>query len=83
MNGTMFVVSDAPALWPERRLMTSSGYGTYPGPEEAAKRMPSDKDMQIITPERAQELFGTTSATNLDGVTFHVNDPKQFLSHYL
>lgn len=62
--------------------MTSTGYPNYPGVEEIRKRKPGDKEMQIITPERAQEIFGTQYATRLDGVTFHINDPKQFLSHY-
>lgn len=83
MNGTLFIVTSDPESWPKREAMTSSGYKKYPGAEEAAKRKPTDKDMQILTPEAAQDLFRTDHATRLDGVSFHINDPDQFLAHYL
>lgn len=98
LNGTLFIVTSDPSAWPKREAMTSSGYEKYPGAEEAAKRKPTDKDMRIVTPEVALALFDTASAsastskegesnvhfaTKLDGVSFHVNDPKQFLGHYL
>ncbi|KAF8756742.1 hypothetical protein RHS01_04543 [Rhizoctonia solani] len=54
-------------------------------PEEVAKREPTDKHMRIITPKEASELFGENgsgTATNLQGVTFLVNDPPQFIQHY-
>ena len=83
MNGTLYIVTSEPETWPKRQAMTSTGREKYPGVDEAAKRKPTDADMQILTPEAAQNLFRTDYATRLDGVSFHVNDPKQFLGHYL
>ncbi|KAH8110811.1 hypothetical protein DFH11DRAFT_1513893, partial [Phellopilus nigrolimitatus] len=82
INGTLFVVTSTPENVPERRLLISSGYGIHNGEEEVRKRRPSDKDMRIVTPEEAQHLFGTHAATRLDGVSFFINDPNQFISHY-
>ncbi|KAF8608097.1 hypothetical protein BDV93DRAFT_531287 [Ceratobasidium sp. AG-I] len=89
LNGTVYVVVSDPSSTPERRMMTSSGYEVWNPPEEVAKREPTDKHMRIITPKEASELFGdsasapgTGTATNLQGVTFLVNDPPQFIQHY-
>ena len=43
--------------------------------------MPSDRDLRIISPQQARDLFGQ-GAGRLDGVTFMQTDPEQFLSHY-
>lgn len=84
LNGTVYVVLSDPSSAPERRMMTSSGYEVWNPPEEVAKREPTDKHMRIITPKEASELFGddvatpgTGTATNVQGVTFLVNDPPQ------
>ncbi len=44
-------------------------------------REPTDKDLKIIFPSEARRLFGT-SASRVDGATWLVNDPPQFLDHY-
>ncbi|THH08866.1 hypothetical protein EW145_g2425 [Phellinidium pouzarii] len=82
MNGTLFIVTSFPDIIPERKLLTSSGYEVFNGEEEKRKRLPSDKDIQVISPKEAQRLFGTHEATHFDGVSFFVNDPRQFIAHY-
>jgi len=86
LNGTLYVVLSDPSSAPDRRMMTSSGYEIWNPPEEVAKREPTDKHMRIITPKEAAEIFGdeagTGTATNVQGVTFLVNDPPQFIQHY-
>ncbi|CAE6492007.1 unnamed protein product [Rhizoctonia solani] len=85
LNGTIYVVVPDPSSIPDRRMMISSGYEVWNPPEEVAKREPTDKHMRIITPKEASELFGengTGTATHLQGVTFLVNDPPQFIQHY-
>lgn len=81
-NGTIFVVTSDPQSIPERKLLTSSGYEIWNGPVERAKRLPSDQDIQVVTPEQAQQIFKRNSATLLDGASFLVTDPKQFINHY-
>lgn len=84
MNGTIFIITSDPKAIPKLRLITSSGYEIWNGAVERAKRIPSDKDIQIISPEKAQLMFGSErrSATRIDGVNFLVTDPKQFITHY-
>ncbi|KAG8942687.1 hypothetical protein FRC03_002932 [Tulasnella sp. 419] len=81
LNGTLFIVSDKPDDLPEIRMMTSTGYPLYHGEEEIRRREPTPHDMQIISSKAALELFGHT-VTRLSGVTFLVNDPSQFATHY-
>lgn len=84
MNGTLFIVTTKPESIPNLRLITSSGYPIFNGPIERAKRIPTDKDIQIVSPSRAQELFGASrkSAQRYDGVNFVCTDPRQFINHY-
>ncbi|QRV98017.1 transmembrane protein [Ceratobasidium sp. AG-Ba] len=89
LNGTIYVVVSNTTEAPDRRMMTSSGYEVWNPPEEVAKREPTDKHMRIITPSEAAEIFGDDgtnehigTATNVQGVTFLVNDPPQFIQHY-
>ena len=58
LNGTIFVVTSSPEAIPETKFLTSSGYDIRGGEEEVRKRLPTDKDIRIITPDDAQRLFG-------------------------
>ena len=83
MNGTIFVVTSSPEAIPERKFLTSSGYDIRGGgEEEVRKRLPTDKDIRIVTPDEAQRLFGVQAATRLDGVNFLITDAKQYITHY-
>ncbi|KAI9465699.1 hypothetical protein BJY52DRAFT_1242022 [Lactarius psammicola] len=81
LNGTVYLVSDEPETFPDRKFMTSVGININNGPEMVAARKPTDKDMRIISTCRSEEAFGT-GATRVQGVTWLVNDPKQFITHY-
>ncbi|KZT58679.1 hypothetical protein CALCODRAFT_432171 [Calocera cornea HHB12733] len=81
LNGTAYLVSSDPESFPARNLITGSGFGIYNSPEEVAAREPTDKDMQIISPQRARELFAD-AAVRLHGTSWWTNDPAQFIAHY-
>ncbi|KAL4064269.1 hypothetical protein V8B97DRAFT_1875995 [Scleroderma yunnanense] len=81
MNGTVFVVTDVPQTIPPRERLTSTGIEIKGDPELVAARFPTDRELRIISPEEAIRLFGS-GATLIDGVTWMVNDPPQFIRHY-
>jgi hypothetical protein len=64
----MLIVTDNPSEFPPRRMMVGSGYVVNNGPEEVAKREPTDKDMRFISTKEARRLFGAF-ANRFDGVT--------------
>ena len=68
LNGTLYVVSDEPDAIPDRRRIISTGIFIENGPIAEAERIPTDKDMRVISTEEAKRLFGTDTA-RLDGVT--------------
>lgn len=72
MNGTFFLVTEDPAAVPELKHIISTGIGIQNGLDEAAKRLPTDKEIRIIDPETAKRLFGV-QAERLDGVTVSVH----------
>ena len=85
MDGTLFIVTSKPELVPRPlRMITSSGHPVLNGPGERDKRIPTDKDIQVVSPARAQEIFGPSrrSALKYDGVSFLCTDAKQFVTHY-
>lgn len=49
--------------------------------KEKEANIPTDRDLQIISPKQARDIFGL-GAGRLDGVTFMQTDPMQFLHHY-
>lgn len=67
---------------PEPKLITSSGYIILNDLEDILKRLPSDKDIRIVTPTQAQDIFRTTEAVRLQGASLLCTDPMQFINHY-
>jgi hypothetical protein len=65
-NGTVYLVSDEPETFPDRKFMTSSGAIIEDGKIDV--RLPSDKNMRIISTSAARKLFGT-GANRIQGVT--------------
>ncbi|KIJ51241.1 hypothetical protein M422DRAFT_158623 [Sphaerobolus stellatus SS14] len=77
-NGTMYIVTDDPKKIPDRANLTSAGvFGDRPESERA----PTDQHMQIVTPEKAREIFGLY-ASWLDGASFLLTDSHQLIPHY-
>lgn len=68
--------------------MTSTGLPAENTPENIKLREPTKKDMAIISPEEARHRWGPVKAGEpyrvwaVEGNTFLVNDPSQFLRHY-
>ncbi|TDL21871.1 hypothetical protein BD410DRAFT_771196 [Rickenella mellea] len=83
LNGTLYIVSSTRSTFPELRFMYSTGAEVQIDPdlEQDAKRLPTDKEIRIISPIEARRIFGT-SATRIDGPNWLVNDPKQYITHY-
>ncbi|KAJ7695740.1 hypothetical protein B0H17DRAFT_930445 [Mycena rosella] len=80
-KGVVYIVSDEPQKIPDRAAMYSKGVDIELGAEAERARLPDDKDMRIVSTKEARALFGT-GAQILDGVTYFVNDPPQFVRHY-
>ena len=68
LNGTLYVVTDDPASVPDRNFIISTALRIANGPIEAAKRIPTDKELRVISTADAKTLFGS-GADVLDGVT--------------
>ncbi|KIO30046.1 hypothetical protein M407DRAFT_69757, partial [Tulasnella calospora MUT 4182] len=81
LNGTMYIVSDKPSLFPEVRMMTSSGAKIESGPDTEGRLEPTDKDLRIIPVKQAKELFGQ-QAGSVNGVSFMNSDNPQYITHY-
>lgn len=71
VNGTFFLVTDNPTAVPELKHVISTGIFIQNGVDEASKRAPTDKEMRVIDPQTAKQLFGV-QAERLDGVTVSV-----------
>ncbi|KAI0070599.1 hypothetical protein K474DRAFT_1669885 [Panus rudis PR-1116 ss-1] len=88
-NGTLYVVSSLPrSSFPDIRFITSTGLPAENTPESVAQRMPTSENLDFITPEQASarwgpiEPLGANRVWSVEGNTFLVNDPSQFLDHY-
>lgn len=81
LNGTVYIVTDQPDIVPDRKFITSTGADIGNSREEVQARLPTDRDMRIISPEEAKKLFGT-GANRVEGLTWLANDPRQFITHY-
>ena len=68
LNGTLYIVTDDPASFPDKNFVISTALKIANGPIEAAKRVPTDKEMRVISTADARTLFGS-GADVLDGVT--------------
>lgn len=67
-QGTVYIVTDDPKSVPPLDEITSTGHPIEHGPEEAKLRTPTDQDIQVISPEEADQRFRET-ALRLEGVT--------------
>ncbi|KIY69339.1 hypothetical protein CYLTODRAFT_393975 [Cylindrobasidium torrendii FP15055 ss-10] len=81
LNGTVYIVSDKPDEVPDVSMIYSKGIEIKPGKEAEDSRLPGPSDIQVISSKEAKAMFGS-AAMIIDGVTFLVNDPQQFITHY-
>ncbi|KAJ7081366.1 hypothetical protein B0H15DRAFT_469689 [Mycena belliarum] len=80
-KGVVYIVSNQPEKVPDRAAIYSKGVDIEVGEAAEKARLPDDTDIRIIGTVEARALFGT-GAQILDGVTYFVNDPPQFIRHY-
>ncbi|KAF9462986.1 hypothetical protein BDZ94DRAFT_1259819 [Collybia nuda] len=80
-KGVVYIVTDEPSKTPNVTSMYSKGLFIENGKEAETSRLPTDEDIQVISTKQAKKLFGT-GAQVMDGVSFLVNDPYQFVTHY-
>ena len=57
-NGTLYIISSDPSLFPEIRMMTSTGLPADSTPGNMEAREPTPANMAFITPEEAQKRWG-------------------------
>ncbi|EIN11742.1 hypothetical protein PUNSTDRAFT_63324 [Punctularia strigosozonata HHB-11173 SS5] len=85
-NGTLFILSEKGRTeFPGISLMTSTGLPAANTPESIQERMPTDRDMDFVTPAQAKERWGGPAGNrvwSVEGNTVLFNDPSQFLDHY-
>ncbi|KAI0266733.1 hypothetical protein BC834DRAFT_873254 [Gloeopeniophorella convolvens] len=88
-DGTLFILTDDPESFPDIKFMTSTGLPALNTPESIAERMPTSRDMSFISPAEARRRWVGIEATKepnriypVEGSTFLLNDPGQFLNHY-
>ena len=58
-NGTLLIVSPSKEEFPETRMMTSTGLSAENTPENIALREPTKETMDFLTPEQAQQRWGS------------------------
>ena len=65
-NGTLFIVAEESdrKVFPEMRMMTSTGLAAQNTPENIALREPLPENMQFITPKQARERWITAESVN-------------------
>lgn len=64
-------MTDVPETVPSREEMTSTSIDVRNGKEAVAARLPSDREMRIISTEEGSKIFGT-SVEIIDGVTVRI-----------
>jgi hypothetical protein len=67
-DGTLFIVSSNPDSFPSIDFMTSTGLPALATPESIAERMPTDREIAIITPQEAHQRWGGQSMMELNNV---------------
>jgi hypothetical protein len=67
-EGTLFVVTDNATKIPDTKYMISVGLNIENGAEAEAARLPSEKEMRVVSRKEAQKILGK-DAQIIDGVT--------------
>ena len=67
-DGTLFIVTSDPESFPSIDLITSTGLPAEATPESIAERMPTDRDMAIITPQEAHQRWGAQSMMDFNNI---------------
>ncbi|KAI0298522.1 hypothetical protein BC826DRAFT_104230 [Russula brevipes] len=73
-DGTLFIVTSNPDSFPDIKLITSTGLPAENTPESIAERMPTSRDMSIISPEEARQLWGQDQSPTASTTYFLLRD---------
>ncbi|KAF4616544.1 hypothetical protein D9613_008387 [Agrocybe pediades] len=76
-NGTIFVVSSIPAVFPDPKLILARPLDVGHGDSVD----PTPKELQVVTPEQAKFMLDNR-ATVIGGMSFILYDTAQFMGHY-
>jgi len=63
-DGTLSIVTSDPESFPSIDLITSTGLPALATPESTAERMPTAREMFVITPEEAHQRWGVSNTGN-------------------
>ncbi|GJJ08534.1 hypothetical protein Clacol_002752 [Clathrus columnatus] len=80
-NGTFYVVSSKHKRFPDRALFLSAPAGFSHDVDVMHRQLPTDTDMQILSPEEASTLFPSYGIF-IGGTTFILTDTPEFVHHY-
>ncbi|KAF4590490.1 hypothetical protein EYR38_009791 [Pleurotus pulmonarius] len=88
-HGTLYVVTSQREAFPSIGRMTSTGIEAK-NPNNIEEREATPENMDFLTPEEAKGLWGPDLAigetfnriVSIEGNTWLLNDPSQFLRHY-
>ncbi|QRW23929.1 hypothetical protein RhiXN_10253 [Rhizoctonia solani] len=87
-NGTMYIITDNPSAWPQRRMMIDTGITALNTPENIAAREPTEYDLDWITPKEAEARWGSEfglcqTLRSCTGTPFIVNHYYHFAAELL
>lgn len=71
--GSLYVVTNDPHVYPDMRLMTSTGLPANSDPGNEQAREPTGEELKFISPVEAEELWGDR-VWRMDGMTWLFND---------
>jgi hypothetical protein len=80
-DGTLFVVTSKPDSFPDIKFITSTGLPAENTPESITERMPTSRDMSIISPEEARRRWGGEQSTREPNRIFPIEGSTVRLLH--
>jgi hypothetical protein len=71
-EGTLFIVTSNPESFPDIKFMTSTGLPALNTPESIAERMPTSRDMSVISSDEAIRRWGGEPSTKEPNQVFPI-----------
>ena len=73
-KGVVYIVSDSHSTIPDVQFIYSKGIRIQPGTKAEEERLPTDREIRVITTQEARRLFGT-GAQLIDGTNVSFDTP--------
>ncbi|KAB5591852.1 hypothetical protein CTheo_4717 [Ceratobasidium theobromae] len=80
-NGTLYLITENPSDWPQRRMIIDTGITALNTLENIAAREPTEYDLDWISPKEAEARWGKR-IWPVPEFTILYWDPLQFINHY-